>query len=38
MIKKFCSELEFLLYEIQTYVNEVYNSGNFKAAFNYNLA
>tara|TARA_B100001564_G_scaffold340138_1_gene333540 strand:+ start:483 stop:1724 length:1242 start_codon:yes stop_codon:yes gene_type:complete len=33
------SELEFLLYEIQTYANEVYNSGNFKeAAFNYNLA
>ena len=33
------SELEFLLYEIQTYANEVYNSGNFKeAASNYNLA
>jgi len=33
------SELEFLLYEIQTYANEVYNSGNFKeAAVNYNLA
>ena len=24
------SELEFLLYEIQTYANEVYNSGNYK--------
>jgi tetratricopeptide (TPR) repeat protein len=33
------SELEFLLYEIQTYANEVYNSGDYKvAAFNYNLA
>jgi len=33
------SELEFLLYEIQTYANEVYNSGNYKeAASNYNLA
>ncbi len=33
------SELEFLLYEIQTYANEVYNSGNYKeAALNYNLA
>ena len=33
------SELEFLLYEIQTYANEVYNSGDYKvAALNYNLA
>ena len=33
------SELEFLLYEIQTYANEVYNSGNYKeASFNYSLA
>ncbi len=33
------SEIEFLLYEIQTYANETYNSGNYKeAALNYNLA
>ena len=33
------NERELLLYEIQTYANEIYNSGNYKdAAFNYNLA
>ncbi|MAW09316.1 MAG: hypothetical protein CMC23_04155 [Flavobacteriaceae bacterium] len=33
------NEREFLLYEIQTYANEIYNSGKYKdAAFNYNLA
>ena len=33
------NEREFLLYEIQTFANEVYNSGKYKdAAFNYNLA
>mgnify|MGYP001177013899 FL=1 len=33
------NEREFLLYEIQTYANEVYNSGKYKdAALNYNLA
>ena len=33
------SEIDLLSYEIQTYANEVYNSGNYKeAAFNYNLA
>ena len=33
------SELEFLLYEIQNYANELYNSGNYKgAASSYNLA
>ena len=33
------NERELLLYDIQTYANEIYNSGNYKdAAFNYNLA
>tara|TARA_B100000575_G_C23096600_1_gene632502 strand:+ start:64 stop:1305 length:1242 start_codon:yes stop_codon:yes gene_type:complete len=33
------SELEFLLYEIQNYANELYNSENYKkAASSYNLA
>ena len=33
------SELEFLLYEVQNYANELYNSGNYKeAASSYNLA
>ena len=33
------SELELLLYDVQTYANEIYNSGNYKeAAQNYNLA
>ena len=33
------NEREFLLYDIQTYANEIYNSGKYKdAAFNYNLA